>query len=167
MLYLCVLCALFAFSVFSVLYLCVLCALFAFSVFSVLYLYSLCSISCSLCSILSLQVVYKYLFSCVLFVFSVLYLCVLCALFAFSVFSVLYLCSLCSISCSLCSTSCSLCSVQAAGGVQTYASVASYDPPSDHTHHGSPDSHMTQHRDSHEQNSTEDEKPPSTHTVHS
>ena len=30
---------------------------------------------------LSLQVVYKYLFSCVLFVFSVLYLCVLCALF--------------------------------------------------------------------------------------
>ena len=83
------------------------------------------------------------MFSVFYFVFSVLYF----------VFSVFYLCSLCS--------------VQAAGGVQTYASVASYGPPSDHTDHGSPDSHMTQHRDSHEQNSTEDEKPPSTHTVHS
>ena len=58
---------------------------------------------------------------------------------------------------------------QASGGVQTYASVASQGPPVvDHTHQGSPDSHMTQqNRDSHEHNSPEDEKPPSTHTVHS
>jgi hypothetical protein len=50
----------------------------------------------------------------------------------------------------------------ASGGLQTYASVAS--GATDHTHQGSPDDSS---RDSHEQNSTEDEKPPSTHTVHS
>lgn len=59
-------------------------------------------------------------------------------------------------------------SVQASGGLRTYASIASHGPPSDHTHQGSPDSHMTQHRDSHERNSAaEDKKPPSSHTVHS
>jgi autophagy-related protein 18 len=56
----------------------------------------------------------------------------------------------------------------ASGGMPTYASVASHGPPVDHTHQGSPDSHMTRHRDSHEQNlAADDEKPPSTHTVHS